>query len=340
VDARAMKFTRLAVPLLLAALLIGGLVESSGLTAADLAQAFEEVSPTAVGGVLACTALFIFLSALKWRLVMRHVAMEDEKPPEWTFSLYYTSLGSVLALAITPHAAMVVSRSVGSKLHSKASPLASGAASAYEQMFDVVPLATMSCAAIIAMVLNLSFSGWLAVAAALNLTAVLAIILILRTRFWSLAEFVPLSPRRRGVLREKLEWFASPASKTLLGAPFVTMLFVISIARYAVILLRTGIVLACVGPPISSFQFLKAYGLARLSTLISITPGELGISEWTWSGVLTWMGFHLDDAARFVLVNRVYNVASLLVIFGFAWVTFSGSFLLRSSGPNQEAVRR
>ncbi len=318
-----MKAVRIVLPLVFALVLVGGLLAWSRVSLADLAATVRSISPACAAGILASTALFILLSALKWRLVMGHIASDEADAPSWGFSLYYTGLGSVLALVITPHAAMVVSRSFGTKIHLRGSPIVSAAASAYEQLFDVVPLVTMSVAALSAILLETNLGGWLAIAAGLNAAALLAMIFLFRTGASSLARLMPLPHRSRESLRKKLEWFETPAARTLLGPSFVSTLFAISLARYAVILLRTGFVMAAVALPISTFQFFKAYGLARLSTLLSITPGELGISEWTWTGVLTWMGCRLDEATRFGLTNRVYNIASLVIIFALLWVTLT-----------------
>lgn len=330
-----LKASRIVLPLLLAALLIVWLVVQSGLSYAEFVATLREISPAAIAGILATTALFVLLSSIKWQMVMAQVAADETEVPGWGFSLYYTGLGTVLALMIPPHAAMVLSRSVGTKFRQKGSALAAGAASAYEQVFDIVPLLTMSVAALLAIVLRSSFGGWVAIAAGLNGAALLAMILLFRSRFWSLARFLPLSQGRREALSEKLEWFATPAAKTLLGAPFVATLFAISLARYAVILMRTAFVMASVALPIGAFQFLKAYGVARMSSLISITPGELGIAEWTWSGVLSWMGFHLEGAARFVLANRVSNIASLLIVFAPIWLVYALSRIGSSNGQRK-----
>lgn len=305
------KPLRILVPLFVAALLIAGLVARSGISFAELDSTLHEVSPLAIAGILVTTALFLALSALKWRLVMAQVASAEDNTPEWSYSLYYTSLGALLSVVITPHAAMPISRSIGAKLHRKGSATANAAASLYEQLFDVLPILTMAVAALIGIVSKASLLGWLLIGAALNAAALIVSIAVLRAPFWKLARFLPLPSRRREGLTQKLEWFATPPAKMLLGARFVSMLFVISITRYAIILLRTAFVVVSLGLPISAFRFAEAYGVARLSSLVSITPGELGISEWSWSGVLTWMGVSLDDAARFVLTNRFYNTAAL-----------------------------
>src|SRR5690242_8004644 len=219
-----LKASRIVLPLLLAALLIVWLVVQSGLSYAEFVTTLREIRPAAIAGILATTALFVLLSSLKWQMVMAQVAADEAAAPGWGFSLYYTGLGTVLALVIPPHAAMVLSRSLGTKFRQKGSALAAGAASAYEQVFDIVPLLTMSAAALAAIALRTSFGGWLAITAGLNGAALLAMILLFRSRFWALARFVPLPQRKREALGEKLEWFATPAAKTLLGAPLITTL--------------------------------------------------------------------------------------------------------------------
>lgn len=334
-----LKISRVVLPLLLAGLLIAGLIAQSGLSLAQFLATLRKISLPAIGGILTCTALFLILSTVKWRLVMGHVASGDAAAPGWGLALYYTTLGAVLSLVITPHAALPLSRSLGAKLHLKGSAIIAAAASAYEQIFDVIPLVTMSLAALVAMAFEASFAGWLAIAVALNATAFATMLAMLRSRFWRLAAFVPLPRRSREMLLEKLEWFATPAAKTLLGPAFVGKLFVISLTRYGVLLARTSFVIGSV-LPIGGFQFVKAYGVARLSSLVSITPGELGINEWTWSGVLVWMGFRLDDAARFVLANRLCNIAAVLAVFGIVWVAFSTSLLLCSGTVQDQHLRR
>jgi uncharacterized membrane protein YbhN (UPF0104 family) len=320
---RRMKSARLVVPLIFALALIGSLLAWSGLTLRDLAASLRAIPAGAAVGIVASTGLFVVLSSLKWRLVMSHVSAADSDMPNTSFSLYVTALGGALALVIPPHAAMVLSRSLGTKAHGNGSAIVSGAASAYEQLFDAIPLATMALTALGAIILKASLAGWLAIAAALNAAALVAVVLLFRGRFWSLARFMPLPRRSRASVLQKLDWFTTPAAETLLGPSFVSTLFAISLARYGVIFLRTWIVMNAVALPISGFQFAKAYGLARLSTLLSVTPGELGINEWTWTGVLSWMGCRPEDAVRFGLTNRLCNMASLMIVFGLIWCGFT-----------------
>jgi hypothetical protein len=76
-----MKAARIVVPLVFALVLVGGLLAWSRVSLADLAATLRDISPAFAAGILASTALFIVLSALKWRLVMGHVASDKADAP-------------------------------------------------------------------------------------------------------------------------------------------------------------------------------------------------------------------------------------------------------------------
>lgn len=309
------------LPFLLALALVAWLAVRSGTSVDEIVVSVRQVTWPALAGILLSTGAFLALSTLKWRMVMRRLSPDDEHHRGWGYGFYYTTLGALLALVVLPQAAMVIARGYGDKFRLGKSPVTTSAATLYEQLFDLVPILVFAVTALLAHLLDWSASTWLAATAGAGIASGALVILALQTRFWLLASLVPRPVRSR--FAPRLEWFASPAAQELLKPRFVLAIHTISVVRYFVLLLRTYLIFAALSLSLSSYGFAQAYSIVSVSRLFFITPGGLGIAEWSWTGVLTWLAMPLQESVRFVLANRLFNWLSTLLIFVLAWVAFA-----------------
>ncbi len=65
---------------------------------------------------------------------------------------------------------------------------------------------------------------------------------------------------------------------------------------------------------VSFLQFLLVYPIGYFIASMGITPGNLGIADAGWYGVVSLVGVSGDQAAQYVLAQRIFNVAAYFVI--------------------------
>jgi uncharacterized membrane protein YbhN (UPF0104 family) len=65
---------------------------------------------------------------------------------------------------------------------------------------------------------------------------------------------------------------------------------------------------------VHAWQVMISLPLAQLAVLIPITPGGLGVLEWTWAASLHMMGVSFTKAAVFVLALRALGILALFAI--------------------------
>ena len=65
------------------------------------------------------------------------------------------------------------------------------------------------------------------------------------------------------------------------------------------------------------------FTIVQSSQLIALTPGSLGITEWTWTGMLSLMGYPPATATAFSFALRILSYASILVVLAIAALLFA-----------------
>lgn len=294
-----MKAIWYILPLVVALALLGGLWAATDVAWADIAEVFATLEPLPLVGVFLCILALVTLSAVKWRMVMEALG---EAPQGWSVYLFYTSLGAALSLVFVIHVSVPMARALGTKLHLDR-PIATGVgASVYEQVFDVLVLLVFTLPAIAMFFWGLSVSSalWLALACFAG-GGVLLITLLNATRLTT----ARLIPRLAPIL----------SSAALTAPRFIARIYMISVARYVLLMVQAFLVLVATNLPISWPDFGSAFALVQLSKLIAITPAGLGVAEITWSAILSSMGYPAGDALKFVIANRATSSAALLAVF-------------------------
>ena len=301
-DARAPEAPALSLfwhvlPGLLALVLFLVLLAVSDLTLADAHRAFSALTPQTLALFFALTLLLLLLSALKWQRVMAELGGSD-RPMPLASAFFYTTIGSALSLVLIPHIASAIGRAAGARLHGDAPPVRAAGASLYEQVFDVA--AMLALAAVGLLWLWPQALPWVALGAAIIAAATA---LAVRGR-------LPVPARLRPLLGARL--FAPRLLGTLLA---------VSLLRYALVAARALILAAPAGIALTAPDFLAAFSLVQISRLVAVTPMGLGVTDWTWAGVLSLVGQPLAVAAAFVLLSRVLNAAAVLACLALGAVT-------------------
>ena len=332
-----MKSLRLVMPFVVALVLVVALFAGAKIGWSDFTGAVRGFTLPILAGILATTGLFLLLSNLKWRLVMARISHPEAAPIDWRLSLYYTALGAALSVVFLPQAAMAVSRALGARYHLQQPATTSAAATVFEQIFDQIPLFAFAAATVAVIVMGAGIGQWLFLSAALIAAGYVALVVMLRTGFKLPGRFGIVPAALRSRYESKFAWFGGDAAQSLLQSRFIAILCGLSIARYFALLLRALLIFRALETPITGFAFFKAFSLVRLSGLLAITPGGLGVTEWTWTGVLVWMNYSLEEATRFAIANRFYNVTSVLAVFALvSMALWLGGLLGRDAGGPRE----
>src|SRR5262249_26672162 len=125
----------------------------------------------------------------------------------------------------------------------------------------------------------------------------------------------------------------------------------LSLMRYAAMVAWVAIVLGAMRMWHFAIPVLIGLPLITFIAFIPVTPGNLGVVEWTWSALLISSGAAIRLAGLFALTVRIVNVVALLmIIVGLFAVTFlrqlvnndilAGSMRKRDGSEGNEAAQR
>lgn len=103
---------------------------------------------------------------------------------------------------------------------------------------------------------------------------------------------------------------ASPMAPVTVSTPIAARVAVLSMLRYAAVVLQFFGMGAAAGIILDAPSILSAAPVAMLTGLIGITPGGLGIQEAGWAGALHWLGHDDATIALFVLATRTLIIAN------------------------------
>ncbi|MEM7759352.1 MAG: lysylphosphatidylglycerol synthase transmembrane domain-containing protein [Cyanobacteria bacterium P01_A01_bin.40] len=305
-------------------------------TEVDLEQvvrSFYSLNPIYAG--LAITALIIHtvLTAYKWGLVTQKLTPDNQQPLK--FYLFYTTLGSLTMQFMPQYIGMVMVQNLALRVH-KISSFSRGFLSVvYDQFFNLlIPLLLFPTSILYVLKyisLSVAIFIWIA-------TIILTHFIINRWHrrliLWLIKALTWVKQLKSGKKQ------ASPAKiatdkDSILEKKFTLYLYWISVVRYVVWIVR-GVLIAIAG----GFK-LKLWAVAfispivQLAMLLSFTPANLGLMEFSWIGLLGLFDVPDASAVKFALMQRfLYVVAVVIILAVFAVVSFGERFALFTSKQN------
>jgi hypothetical protein len=230
-------------------------------------------------------------------------------------ALLTTTFGALLGQVMPFQLGVALARWFAGKFGVGPSAGLSLGATLYEQLFDAIILLAAALVSILGLALRPGPIGWLAL--------ILCSAAFVAT--WTSAWFSPILVMVGRCLdripagkapKSMLEFQA--ALKRMAGfSPWVLRrLAVLSILRYGTTLAWIAIVMGAlrmwnfVGPMAIGLPLITAIGI------VPITPGSLGVTEWTWSAILLSAGATMGAAGLFALTMRIVNIGALLMLIG------------------------
>jgi uncharacterized membrane protein YbhN (UPF0104 family) len=109
----------------------------------------------------------------------------------------------------------------------------------------------------------------------------------------------------------------------------------LSVARFLVLVLIGAASAGAAGAQVAAWQLAVSIPFAIFANALAITPGGLGVNEWTMCTVLVALGVSFQNAAQWALVNRM-RVAAAAVLCGVVGATVA--ILLRRKVNSHSAA--
>ena len=314
----------LAASAVLAIFLIVLLVKISKIDLRVTQHQLQNVTWLSFAQLLLLNGLLVYISSEIWRSIDAAWRHASDSAPSRTKTMALTAWGLALGLILPVQIAMSTARTLGTHAHGR--PVKRGAAGTLlEQGFDLLVVAFLGIASGATWYFGGGMVMWTVSAAAMAAFALLVVgPLISLIRWLAVTYSGRLAGQRHRILRSLGELQHSG----LLNAGLARRLVILSLARYAVIVLTCITTAEAIGEHIPLWHMAAAIPFVVLTSVIAVTPGGLGVNELTSVGALKLFGTPLAVGAQWALGNRVLIAVSYSVVAVCAVIMLSGEKFL------------
>jgi len=296
--------------------LIYFLVSRAGLTWSALAHSIAGFAGWALLCVLILTGANLGLATLKWLLVIRALAPDTKSHPSFVDAMLTTAFGALLGQMMPFQLGVALARSLAGKIGIGHSGRVNLGTTIYEQLFDAIVLLAAAALSAIALVLRPALVGWIVLVLCSALLVALFASILLPSILAAIALGLAGMPRNR-VWKSTLGLLSALEKMAELSPSVLALLTIMSVLRYAAIVVWVVIVLGALQMWTYAIPAVIGMPLITVIGLIPVTPGNLGVTEWTWSAILVSAGATMSSAGLFALTVRIVNVVALLVLIVF-----------------------
>ena len=299
----------------------------------EVAASFYTLNPLYTG--LAITALIVHtaLTAYKWGLVTQKLTPKNQQSLK--FYLFYTTLGSLTMQFMPQYVGMVMVQNLALRVH-KISSFSKGFLSVvYDQFFNLLIPVLLFPTSILYVLgyISLSVAVWAWIATIIAVHFVInqwhrrLISLLIKALAW-------LKQLKSG--KTKTSQAAIETGKdSILGKRFTLYLYWISVIRYVVWIIRGVLIAIAGGFKIKLWAVAFISPIVQLAMLLSFTPANLGLMEFSWIGLLGLFGVPDATAVKFALIQRfLYIIAVMIILAVFAVVSLVERFALFTQKQN------
>lgn len=305
-------------------------------TEVDLEQivaSFYSLNPLYAGLAIAALILHTFLTAYKWGLVTQKLTPDNQQPLK--FYLFYTTLGSLTMQFMPQYVGMVMVQNLALRLH-KISSFSKGFLSVvYDQFFNLlIPLLLFPTSLLYVLgYISLSVAVFIWIATIILTHFIInkwhrgLISFLIKALTW-------VKQLKSGKAKSNKPEIAT-GKDSILGKNFTLYLYWISVVRYLVWIIR-GILIAIAGGfKIKLWAVAFISPIVQLAMLLSFTPANLGLMEFSWIGLLGLFDVPDASAVKFAIMQRfLYIVAVMIILAVFAVVSLVERFALFTPKQN------
>lgn len=301
----------ICLALLLSAVLLGYLWHVADLASVPIGKLYSEIEFRHVALFICTIAANLFLSGERWLVIARAAAQPGERLLERRHLFLCTAMGGLFGQVMPVQVSMAVVRGLGLRLQEGGSFAKGAAHTICEYLFDFFFLLGLAVPGYLILAGSLDTERALYIlSAAVLLAAVIGALLLdvmykVGDRFVGQTRVSRLPPRIA-------ESFARWAPR--LRPSQVHLLSILSLLRFAALVANALVLAWALNIDLQAWQIMISLPLAQLMVLVPITPGGLGVLEWTWAASLHTMGVSFTRATVFVLALRVLGVLALFAI--------------------------
>jgi uncharacterized membrane protein YbhN (UPF0104 family) len=322
-----MKFRSAALAVLSIASGIGLiilLVRVSGVDWRAMLRQLALVNPHSLLFLAVLMAANTFISAMKWRLmddVLRH---PDDPPVPKMVAFGVTSLGVALGQLLPVQISVSLARTLGTWRTGRA--LRRGTLGTLcEQGFDFLTVCFLALASVVTYLLRGGPKMWITLALASTGIALIVMGAIVRLLFR-----LTLSMRTEGA-----EWrrqLAEMRDSGLLEPKLARRLIVLSSLRFLGLVLMADQTTRAIHLALPMWHFAFAMPFVILAAAIGLTPGGLGLTEFTYTGILKLLGTPLAVASQWALANRLLTFTASIGVAVLGLILLTSRRFSRSKG--------
>ena len=322
------------VSLGMGAALLALLVAVSGVRLHDVLSRLATMDRLAFFRLTILIAVNAFLSSQKWRLTDRVMRRTTDAGLSRFESFALTSMGTALGQVLPVQVSMPIVRTLGTWIHGRA--LRRGTLGTFfEQAFDVMFVCFLMIASAGTHLLHGGPVMWSMIAVP---AAVLAIVcagtmlnLVRRLTGWMQLDAANSSRWRQYAAQLNQSGLLEPG----LGRKLMSL----SAVRFLVLVLMAGETTAAIHAGLPLWHLAAAMPFAVLATAFGITPGGLGLTEFTYAGVLSAFGTPLAVTTQWALANRLLVSAGSIAI-GVLQLPFFFAFRATARRPIADSAAR
>jgi uncharacterized membrane protein YbhN (UPF0104 family) len=297
------------VSLILGVALVALLAVASGVGWHTFVVSLGTIDPMVLGRLSLLFALNTYLSSMKWRLTDRVVRgpADAALPRSTAFAL--TSIGVALGQVLPIQLSMSLARTLGTWVYGRA--LRRGTlGTLFEQAFDFLILCFLTVASASTRLLHGGAAMWLASALFMSLFAVWGVGAVMNSVRRLTTHIASNGANLARWRRLMIELHQSG----LLQPHLARQLMAISTIRFAVLVLMASQTTAAIHADIPLWHLAATIPFALLAAVVGITPGGLGVTEFTYAAVLSLFGTPLAVTTQWAIANRLLSSASAFVI--------------------------
>jgi hypothetical protein len=250
-------------------------------------------------------ALNIYLSSVKWRLTDDVLRSDNEQPVSGELAFTSTAFGVALGQLLPAAIGMSTARTLASSLYGRA--LRRGTfGTLFEQSFDLLAVGVLAIPSVVILTFHRSSGTWLALAIPMSLGVV-----------WMVGKLLDTLNNIDVEIDQTVRWkrtLADIKHSGLMRGALGRKLMMVAFARFVLVVLAAGETTAAIHAAIPLGYLAVAMPLGLLAMVTGVTPGGIGIVEFTYVGMLHLLGIPFSVATEWALAARVLSITSAFVI--------------------------
>ena len=262
--------------------------------------------------LIGLNALIFGLSAFQWRITLAATSQADAPPP-FSALWFYTTMGAMLGQFIPVQFSILLVRSAMLRMQRQATLTRGGSTSLLEQGIALwVPL-LLSFPGLAAISGEIGFLAWGVSSVGMLVFGWFLMLWIAprltkhldpntHARLWALPGMRFIGPRLREI-----------AEMNLFDPVILRTLFRLALVRFGLLAVRIMLFIYLLDLGLAFEKILYIVPLGQVMLLFNLTPGNLGVREWTWVGLLTLSGIESDTAGSYMLAQRGLLFISLVI---------------------------